>query len=223
VLSLDRDGAEHHEGAAKHLLADLSDLLSKHDRGEPGRRLFGCPALTNHVATGSSINQLVNQLAGAEARPVRAILFDKNPQCNWPLGWHQDRVIAVRNRAQVAGFGPWTVKRGVQHVAPPPLLLERMITVRIHLDKVDQANAPLLVAPGSHLLGLVPERSVDTVVERCGTHACLAEAGDLWCYRTLILHASAPPRRRDGGGFFRSTTRLTSCREVLNGLDWETE
>ena len=126
----------------------------------------------------------------AAARPVRAILFDKTAATNWALGWHQDRVIAVRERVETPGFGPWTRKHGALHVAPPFELLARMLTLRVHLDPVPATNGPLLVAPGSHRLGLVPQGEIAAVVERCGTAACLAEAGDIWAYSTPILHAS---------------------------------
>jgi len=38
-------------------------------------------------------------------------------------------------------------------VEPPPALQAMMITLRVHLDRVDEANAPLLVAPGSQGVG----------------------------------------------------------------------
>lgn len=66
-----------------------------------------------------------------------------------------------------------------------------MATLRIHLDDVPADSAPLLIAPGSHRLGLVPEREIDAAVARHGTYACLAQRGDVWAYATPILHASA--------------------------------
>jgi ectoine hydroxylase-related dioxygenase (phytanoyl-CoA dioxygenase family) len=131
---------------------------------------------------------------------VRAILFDKTATTNWSLGWHQDRTIVVAERREVPGFGPWTVKAGLLHVAPPFELLSRMVTLRVHLDPVAQDNAPLLIAPGSHRFGRVLESEIDSVVARCGVATCLAGAGDVWLYATPILHASdaasAPGRRR---------------------------
>jgi ectoine hydroxylase-related dioxygenase (phytanoyl-CoA dioxygenase family) len=128
------------------------------------------------------------------------VLFDKSEASNWALPWHQDRTIAVAERKDVEGFGPWTVKSGMHHVEPPPDLLARMITVRVHLDAVPSTNAPLLVAPSSHRLGRIPQTEISRIVERCGTTACVTEAGDLWIYSTPIVHASKaaqiPTRRR---------------------------
>ncbi len=46
----------------------------------------------------------------------------------------------------------------------------------------------------------IPGPNIPDAVRRCGTAACLAEAGDIWVYSTPILHASkaaeAPGRRR---------------------------
>lgn len=163
------------------------------------------------------IGALVAARLGPDCRPVRAILFDKSAASNWSLGWHQDRTIAVEARREVPGFTQWTVKSGIPHAVPPFALVERMLTLRIHLDDVGEANAPLLVAPGSHRLGPVPEPEIPKAVERCGTHACLADAGDLWLYAAPLLHASeraeAPDRRR--------VLQLAYSADVLpDGLEW---
>ncbi len=133
------------------------------------------------------------------ARAVRAILFDKSHASNWALGWHQDRTIAVAARAEVPGYGPWSIKAGLQHVEPPFAVIEQMRTIRIHLDPVDADNAPLLIAPGSHRMGRLPDGQIDAAVARCGTAVCKAQRGDVWIYATPIVHASAAaarPRRR---------------------------
>ena len=125
---------------------------------------------------------------------VRAILFDKTSSTNWGLPWHQDRTIVVTRRVEVEGFGPWTVKSGLLHVAPPFDLLAGMVTLRVHLDPVPETNAPLLIAPGSHRLGQIPEGELKSVVQQCGTATCLADAGDVWLYSTPILHCSEAAR-----------------------------
>jgi ectoine hydroxylase-related dioxygenase (phytanoyl-CoA dioxygenase family) len=92
------------------------------------------------------------------------------------------------------------MKSGIDHAVPPLALLERMLTLRLHLDDCAADNSPLLIAPGSHRLGRIAERDIPATVERLGASACLAGAGDIWAYRTLVLHASAraaaPTRRR---------------------------
>jgi hypothetical protein len=71
---------------------------------------------------------------GSVAAPVKATLFDKTPDANWLVPWHQDLTISVKERVDIDGFGPWTVKAGVLSVQPPVSILERMLAIRIHLD-----------------------------------------------------------------------------------------
>ncbi len=107
--------------------------------------------------------------------------------------------MAVKARADVPGYGPWSVKGGVAHVEPPFALIEAMVTLRLHLDPVDADNAPLRIAPGSHRLGKLLEADYDATVRQCGEQQCTADAGDVWAYSTAILHASSAatvPRRR---------------------------
>ncbi|PKP94250.1 MAG: phytanoyl-CoA dioxygenase [Alphaproteobacteria bacterium HGW-Alphaproteobacteria-16] len=198
-MRLATDGAERIESIALPVLDPIIDVLAPQFRDRPGLRLHGVAGLADLLAPPGIIAQTVARIAGRAVRPVRAILFDKTPATNWSLAWHQDRTICARERRDVAGFGPWTVKAGLLHVAPPFALLAQMVTIRIHLDDVPPDNAPLLIAPGSHRFGLVQEDRIEAVVAQCGVHACTALAGDIWIYATPILHASdaaAMPRRR---------------------------
>ncbi len=154
-------------------------------------RLQGRADLAGLLAVAGPIGSVAAAALGPDCFPVRAILFDKTQATNWALGWHQDRTIAVRARADVPGFGPWTRKQGMAHVAPPVAVLSGMVTLRIHLDPVPETNAPLLIARGSHRLGAVAERDIEGIVAGSDVFACLAERGDIWLYATLILHASA--------------------------------
>lgn len=133
------------------------------------------------------------------ARAVRAVWFDKTPQANWLVPWHQDRTIAVRERRDVLGFGPWSVKQGTCHVEPPFALLAAMLTLRLQIDDCPAGNAPLEVAIGSHRKRVAADTAAG-LAEQFPRHLCLASAGDLWLYRTPILHRSAravtPGRRR---------------------------
>lgn len=216
-LDLERDGAQLIEGGALACLADLSAALASHDQGDAGVRLFGMPQLASLLDGTSHLGGLARSSAGTAVRPVRAILFDKNPERNWPLAWHQDRTIAVCRRIDVPGYGPWTRKAGVEHVTPPSDLLRRMLTVRIHLDDVPADNAPLLVAAGSHRRGVIRETEIDAVVRASVIHRCTALRGDIWMYRTLILHASEKaviPSRR------RVLQVDYSPDELPDGLEW---
>lgn len=199
-MSLHRDGAERFRRVLAPSLDALLAVLDHLPTGQAGVRLNGVPGLATFLRTSGAIGRIAARAIGHRAQPVRAVLFDKTAETNWALSWHQDRTICVRQRIEVPGFGPWSVKGGMQHVAPPFDLLSRMVTLRAHLDAVSPTNAPLLVAPGSHRPGRVPVTDIGETVRRCGTRTCLADAGDVWLYATPILHASeaatVPARRR---------------------------
>ncbi|RZJ01782.1 MAG: phytanoyl-CoA dioxygenase [Brevundimonas sp.] len=156
----------------------------------PGVRLTDEPLLTALLAHKGPIGAVAAALTSPAARPVRAVIFDKTADANWAVAWHQDRTIAVRERVEVEGFGPWSSKDGALHVAPPYELLARMITVRVHLDPVDELNAPLRIALGSHAQGRVPAADAEAFASAAPQTVCLADAGDIWAYRTPILHTS---------------------------------
>lgn len=177
------------------MLDALGAALVRWPDGQSGIRITGDAALGDLLGPSSAIGSLMAQIIGKPAFPVRAIYFDKNETNNWALGWHQDRTIAVKERAEVAGFGPWTVKQGILHVQPPFAVISAMRTMRIHLDAVPDDNAPLLVAAGSHRLGQVAaERCAETAMS-LPVSPCLAEAGDIWIYHTAIVHASERSKR----------------------------
>ena len=199
-LHFDPHGAERHTGVLRPFLSDLLATLDHLPQRRAGVRINGIRDLLPFLASSGPIGSIAARVLRPGSRAVRAILFDKSAATNWSLGWHQDRTICVKERRDVAGFDAWTVKSGMQHVAPSFDLLSRMITLRIHLDDVPGTNAPLLIAPGSHKFGRVAEADIDRVVRACGAVPCTAEAGDVWLYATPILHASdaarAPTRRR---------------------------
>lgn len=210
-------GAQLFKGALRVCENELEAALVGLPRDQAGVRLHGIEALAPLLASNGCIGAIAANVLGPCSQPVRAILFNKTPEANWSLAWHQDRTICVKEKREAPGFGPWTTKSGMIHVAPPFDLLTRMVTVRAHLDDVPATNAPLLIAPGSHSLGRVAIGAVDETVRRCGTATCIAEAGDVWLYATPILHASeaaSTPRSR-------RVLQVDFAAEPLpHGLEW---
>jgi hypothetical protein len=216
--TLMRDGAERHQAVLdRYVLDAVLSAVSQLPPDKAGKRLTGVSALNPFLAIDGVVGAIAGARLGPHAKPVRALLFDKTAQTNWKLGWHQDRTIAVRRRVEVPGYGPWSTKAGLQHVVPPFDLLAEMVTLRVHLDRADGDNAPLLIAPGSHRLGRVAQADIDSAVSKCGTFACLAEAGDIWLYATSILHASEAAR---SPGHRRVLQIDYSARDLAGGLDW---
>ena len=216
-LDLAADGAQLFKGALLPCMSQLSVALADLPPDEAGVRISGIEVLRPLLSIDGCIGTIAGSVLGDRARAVRAILFNKSPEANWSLAWHQDRTICVKQKREVQGFGPWTVKSGMQHVAPPFDLLSRMVTLRAHIDNVPSTNAPLLIAPGSHKRGRIPVSKIDGVVRDCGTRACLAEAGDVWLYSTPILHASEASSVPQSRRVFQVDF---AAEDLPDGLNW---
>jgi hypothetical protein len=158
-----------------------------------------CPEI-KEFASSPSVRRLVEPVLGAECFSVRGILFDKVPEANWKVPWHQDVTIAVQNKVEVDGFWPWSVKAGVLHVQPPAAVLNQMLSVRLHLDPCGEENGTLRVIPGSHRQGRIAEDLIPVIRKSNPEHVCVANAGDVLLMRPLLLHASSaslvPSHRR---------------------------
>jgi len=155
------------------------------------RNLFQSCPLVAEVADSPSIKSILSSLLGVEAFPVRSIFFDKTPDANWSVAWHQDLHIAVAERIETPGFGPWTVKAGVPHVQPPLAILNGMATIRLHLDDCDETNGALKVVPGSHAEGILSDAEFDKWKQREPV-VCAVPKGGALLMRPLLLHSSSP-------------------------------
>ena len=195
--------------------SDLIAALGPVD-GAGLRGLLGETAVAA-LARSAKLMELVRAHVGAVATPVRGIYFDKSPEANWLVAWHQDLTLAVRERRDVAGFGPWSVKDGVPHVQAPAERLEQMLAVRLHLDDADEENGALRVLAGSHRFGRLSAERIEELRGELPEVVCCARAGDALLLRPLVLHASgrsASARRRrvlhiEYAGF-----------ELPGGLEW---
>ena len=179
-------------GLRSETIAQIADSFS----ARPGRRDFALDAATLDVLRSDGVlGKLATQLLGHPARPVRVLKFDKSASANWGVPWHQDRVIAVANMAEVDEYGPWSLKAGVHHVEPPEQFLRDMVALRLHLDDCDLDNGPLEVALGTFSMGRIPSAAISATATQSDRAVCVAKAGDVVAMRGLTLHASGPARR----------------------------
>jgi ectoine hydroxylase-related dioxygenase (phytanoyl-CoA dioxygenase family) len=123
---------------------------------------------------------------------VKATLFDKTIDSNRRVQWHQDRVIAIRERLNIAGYGPWTMKGGVPHVEPPEAVLDQILAARVHLDDCGAENGPLHVIPGSHALGKLSLEALQARVAEQRSMEVPMQKGGVLLMRPLLIHASLP-------------------------------
>jgi len=125
-------------------------------------------------------------------------------------------VIAVRERVEVKGWGPWSLKAGVTHVRPAAQILDQMVTIRIHLDDCGDGNGPLQVISGSHRQGLLSDTKIQNWSKKEAV-SCAVHRGDAILMRPLLLHASSPALHPS----HRRVVHLEfAAHELPNGLEW---
>lgn len=143
---------------------------------------------------------LLRSVLGEAPGLVRCLYFDKPPEQTWALPWHKDLTIAVRdNTLPSTQFCKPTTKAGAPHVEAPVEVLNRMVTVRLHLDPVTEENGPLKVIPGSHRSGKQME------LGEVMPWTVMASAGEALVIRPLVTHSSG-----------RSDPKTTSHRRILH-------
>jgi ectoine hydroxylase-related dioxygenase (phytanoyl-CoA dioxygenase family) len=204
------------------LVADAvpADMLSALDAQLPpnlhNRRNLFQIHLVRTLAKSHVIRGLVLPVLGSECFAVRALLFNKLHEANWKVPWHQDVVIAVRERLDVTGFGAWSLKDGSPHVRPPASVLSGMLAVRIHLDDCDEENGPLRFIPQSHCHGFIADDDIERWPKE-GAVTVTARKGDAILMRPLVLHASSPATMPSA----RRVLHIEFAAEPLpDGLHW---
>lgn len=136
-----------------------------------------------------NMRRAINRFGGEKYFVVKSIYFDKPGNSNWFVAYHQDLTISVNQRAEIGGFGPWTVKQNQFAVQPPLSILQDIFTIRIHLDDTDENNGALKVISGSHAKGIYRPEHIDWSTET--EVSCNVKAGGIMIMKPLLLHASS--------------------------------
>jgi len=208
-----------------HLLKAIAQIdepgaLQRRNSVYAVRNLLDASREIRELANSATIHTLVEPILGPESFAVRGILFDKIAGANWKVPWHQDVTIAVQERIETEGFGPWSIKADILHVQPPAHILENMLSVRLHLDPCHAENGALRVIPGSHRQGRIPEDQIQTIREHSPECVCESAVGGVLLMRPLLLHASSPSQLPN----HRRVIHLDFAAVALpNGLRWFSE
>lgn len=154
------------------------------------RNMLQCPA-ASQLARDPRLMEIAVRILGADAFPFRATLFDKSPEANWLVAWHQDRALPIQRKQDKAGWGPWSTKEGVLFAQAPSDALEQVIALRLHFDDCLEANGPLRVLPATHRLGVLTGEAIDELASDVSPVECHIETGGVLVMSPLLLHASS--------------------------------
>lgn len=176
------------EGMAS-VIKSLDQMPLQH--GRAGVRNILRIESVKELARDSRLLNLASNLLGGDAAPFRATCFDKSPQANWLVVWHQDTALPVREQRDAKGWGPWSVKEGVVCAHAPAYALEQVLAIRIHLDDSDEQNGSLRVLPQTHTLGVLSDDAIHDLAERICPVDCFVSAGGVLVMKPLLVHSSS--------------------------------
>lgn len=142
-------------------------------------------------ARGSALLGIAQEILGESAFPFRATLFDKSRTANWLVAWHQDTALPLKEKREIAGWGPWSVKEGVHYAHAPASALEQVVALRVHLDDSTSENGPLRVLPSTHTLRVLTDEQIHDLSQRIAEAECRVPRGGVLAMRPLIVHASS--------------------------------
>jgi hypothetical protein len=134
---------------------------------------------------------MAQEILGRAALPFRATLFDKSPTSNWLVVWHQDTALPLCERREVPGWGPWSIKEGVNYAHAPASALEQVLALRLHLDDSIAENGPLRVLPGTHSLGVLSDEALRDLSTQIEAIDGTVPRGGILARRPLVVHWSS--------------------------------
>jgi ectoine hydroxylase-related dioxygenase (phytanoyl-CoA dioxygenase family) len=197
------------------LKRELSSIIGENSENAYGvRNLLNLSPGIRKFSESETVRNLAESVLGKDVKVVRAIFFNKTPQANWKVPRHQDLTIAVKVKRETEGFTAWTRKAEVWHAQAPTVILEKMLTIRFHLDDADETNGALKVIAGSHKNRLSSQQVAKLAKPET---LCRASKGDVLLMRPLLVHSSSAgtnPKQR------RVIHFEFSAENLPNKLEW---
>jgi Phytanoyl-CoA dioxygenase (PhyH) len=181
------------------------------------RNLLRIVPQVDELAHSREFKDTLESRLSKSAFPVRALFFDKTPDANWRVAWHQDLAIAVAEKIETPEFEAWSIKEEIVHVQPPRRILEGMATIRLHLDNCDANNGALKVISGSHSEGKLNADQISECSLNRKISICEVSKGGVLLMRPLLLHSSSPSKKPS----HRRVLHIEYASDELpNGLKW---
>jgi ectoine hydroxylase-related dioxygenase (phytanoyl-CoA dioxygenase family) len=159
----------------------------------------------------SGLSALAAVALGRPAFPVDAIFFDKQPDANWSVPGHQDRLMP----GWAGSTTPKAVRHGIEYFEPPLSTLAALVALRVHFDDADAGG--LEVVPSSHRQGILEAEAIRNI-PLTEYRPCAATRGDVLLMRPLLLHRS---RRRTARGHRRVLHVVYASGSATDGARWK--
>lgn len=172
-------------------LAHLATRIESVHRSKAGIRHLLREETVAAFANDARLLGMAREVLGDDAVPFRATLFDKSPQSNWLVVWHQDTALPLQARRDLPGWGPWSIKAGIQYAHAPAGALEKILALRVHFDDSTPHNGPLRVLAGTHTLGVLSDDQIASLSEKVPAKDCTVGSGGVLAMRPLIVHSSS--------------------------------
>jgi ectoine hydroxylase-related dioxygenase (phytanoyl-CoA dioxygenase family) len=134
---------------------------------------------------------IAREILGQAAIPFAATPFDKSPSSNWLVAWHQGTALPLVKKTEEPGWGPWSIKEGVNYARAPREALEQVLALRVHLDDSESASGPLRVIPETHYDGVLSDSEIRKRASTSQGVECTVARGGVIAMRPLITHASS--------------------------------
>ena len=166
----------------------------KVSKGRAGARHLMCVPEMARIASDTRLLAIARRELRTEPFPFRVTLFEKSGKANWLVVWHQDTALPLRARLDAPGWGPWSEKAGVAYAHAPASALSRIVALRVHLDASTTDNGSLRIVPHSHVLGVLTDEEISSLVREHGFVECLVSKGGVLTMSPLIIHSSSKAR-----------------------------
>lgn len=148
---------------------------------------------------------------------IKSIYFDKPPNANWIVNWHQDLTINVIGQTSDPEYKNWRMLKDRTVVQAPLTILQNIVTIRIHLDDCTEENGALRVVPKSHLEGIVKIGNQIASL-KAAAQICEIQAGGILLMKPLTFHAS----KRTNNNLSRRVIHLEFCNiDLPKGMEWQ--
>jgi ectoine hydroxylase-related dioxygenase (phytanoyl-CoA dioxygenase family) len=171
------------------LLVSLADLSSR--PGQAGVRHVLHHPVVSVIANDRRLLDMAQTVLGENAFPFCATLFDKAPDSNWLVSWHQDTALPLVEKIETPGWGPWSVKDDFHYAHAPAYALNKVLALRLHFDDSTAESGLLRVLSGTHRMGVLTDEDVARLSAELDPVDCQIAKGGILAMRPLIIHASS--------------------------------